>query len=247
MTRREGTALVVGATSDIGLAIADRLASQGRPLQLAARDVQRLEREANHLRVRQDVDVTVHRCDVLAADAGASLLDELDPMPEVAICVVGLLGDQREAETDLSAAEVVMRTNYVGPALLLGELAERFERRRSGVLVGVSSVAGDRGRAANYVYGSAKAGLTSFLSGLRSRLADANVHVVTVKPGFVRTRMTAGMALPGWLTASPADVADDVVKAIRDRRSVIYVRRVWRFIMLAVRFAPEGIFKRLRF
>ena len=236
---------MIGATSDIGRAIAARLASQGRPLQLAARDVGRLEREANHLRVQREVDVTVHRCDVLAADAGASMLDELDPMPEVVICVVGLLGDQREAERDLSTAEVLMRTNYVGPALLLGELAKRLERRRNGVLVGVSSVAGDRGRAANYVYGSAKAGLTAFLSGLRSRLADSNVHVVTVKPGFVRTRMTAGMALPARLTADPTEVAHGVMKAIRYRRDVVYVRRVWRPVMLAIRAIPEGVFKRL--
>ena len=246
MTRRDGAALVIGATSDIGRAIAERLARQGRPLQLAARDSAQLEREANHLRVRWGADVSVHRCDVLAADAGTSLLDELDPLPEVAVCVVGMLGDQREAEMNPAAAELVMRTNYIGPALLLGALGERFERRGAGVIVGVSSVAGERGRAANYVYGSAKGGISAFLSGLRSRLAGADVHVVTVKPGFVRTRMTAGMTLPAHLTAGPMEVADRVVEAIRKRRDVVYVRRVWRPIMLAVRAIPEGLFKRLK-
>ena len=246
MTRRDGAALVIGATSDIGRAIAERLARQGRPLQLAARDSAQLEREANHLRVRWGADVSVYRCDVLADDAGTSLLDELDPLPEVAVCVVGMLGDQREAETSPAAAELVMRTNYIGPALLLGALGERFEQRGAGVIVGVSSVAGERGRAANYVYGSAKAGFSAFLSGLRSRLAGADVHVVTVKPGFVRTRMTAGMTLPVHLTAGPMEVADRVVEAIRKRRDVVYVRRVWRPIMLAVRAIPEGLFKRLK-
>lgn len=261
MTNRTATALVVGATSDIGRALARRLADLGYALQLAAREAEQAEREARDLRVRAEMPnrgtraggplrekivVTVHRCDVLDVDGGLSLLDELDPLPDVAVCVVGLLGDQAESLRDPAAAQRVMRTNYIGPALLLGALAERFEQRGSGVLVGVSSVAGERGRATNYVYGSAKAGFTAFLSGLRSRLADSGVHVVTVKPGFVRTRMTDGMALPAWLTATPAEVASAVVEAIQRRREVVYVRRVWCPIMFAIRALPERFFKRMK-
>lgn len=246
MTQPSGTVLVIGATSDIGRAIAEQLASQGCSLQLAGRDLARLEREAHHLRDWWSAAVSVHGCDVQAVDAGISLLDELEPLPEVAVCVVGRLGHQRDAETRPAEAESVMRANYLGPALLLGALAERFEQRGAGVIVGISSVAGERGRASNYVYGSAKAGLSAFLSGLRSRLAPANVHVVTVKPGFVHSRMTAGLTLPAPLTASPTEVADRVVEAIRKRRDVIYVRRVWHPIMLAIRAIPEGVFKRLK-
>ena len=245
MNERAETALVIGATSDIGRAIARTLADAGWAVQLAARDRARLEREARDVRVRAQAAVSVHRCDVLDADGGVSMLDELDPLPGVAVCVVGMLGDQAESQRDLAAAERVMRTNYVGPALLMGALAERFEQRGSGVLVGVSSVAGERGRAANYVYGSAKAGFTAFLSGLRNRLAGAGVHVVTVKPGFVRTRMTDGMDLPARLTAQPDEVAPSVLRAVRRRRDVVYVRRVWRPIMLIVRAVPERLFKRM--
>ena len=241
-----GTALVVGATSDIGRAVARRLARDGCALQLAARDVEALAGEVRDLRAAAGGAVTAHRCDVLDADGGASLLDALDALPDVAVCVVGMLGDQRAARRDGAAAERIMRTNYVGPALLTAALAERFERRGSGVLVGVSSVAGDRGRASNYVYGSAKAGFSAFLSGLRSRLAGSGVHVVTVKPGYVRTRMTRGMDLPPRLTAEPDEVARAVVRAIRRRRDVVYVRRVWRVIMLAVRALPERVFKRMK-
>ncbi len=240
------TALVIGATSDIGRAIACQLARDGAALQLAARDPVALEREARDLRVRTGASVTLHRCDVLQADGDTSLLNELDPLPDVAVCVVGLLGRQAESARDVAAAERVMRTNYVGPALLMGALAERFEQRGSGVLVGVSSVAGERGRAANYVYGSAKAGFTAFLSGLRNRLAASGVHAVTVKPGFVRTRMTDGMDLPAWLTATPEEVAVAVVEAIHRRRDVVYVRRIWRLIMLVMRALPERIFKRMQ-
>ncbi len=241
--KRPGTALVVGATSDVGRAVARRLARDGCALQLAARDTEALAGEVRDLRAATAGAVTAHRCDVLDADGGVSLLDGLDTLPDVAVCVVGMMGDERAARRDGAAAERIMRTNYVGPALLTAALAERFERRGSGVLVGVSSVAGDRGRASNYVYGSAKAGFSAFLSGLRNRLAGSGVHVVTVKPGYVRTRMTRGMDLPPRLTAEPDEVARAVVRAIRRRRDVVYVRRVWRVIMLVVRALPERVFK----
>ena len=240
------TALVIGATSDIGRAIARKLGENGWMLQLAARDSTRLEREARDIRLRTGATVVLRRCDVLDEDNGVSMIDALDPLPDVAICVVGLLGDQQESQRDRAAAERAMRTNYVGPALLMGALAERFEARGGGVLVGVGSVAGDRGRAANYVYGSSKAGFAAFLSGLRSRLAGSGVHVVTIKPGFVRTRMTEGMALPARLTAEPEEVAVATVQAIRRRRNVVYVRRVWRWIMLVIGALPESVFKRMK-
>ena len=245
MADRRATALVIGATADIGRAIARRLADGGWTLQIAARNPARLEREAQDLRVRTGVTVTAHHCDVLEDDGGASMLNALDPFPDIAVCVVGLLGDQAENQQNLATAERVMRTNYVGPVLLMGMLAERFEQRGSGVLVGVSSVAGDRGRAVNYIYGSAKAGVTAFLSGLRNRLAGSGVHVVTVKPGFVRTRMTDGMNLPAGLTAEPEEVAAAVVKAIRRRRDVVYAPYVWQLVMLVLRAVPERFFKRI--
>lgn len=246
MSRGIDMALVIGATSEIGRAIAHRLAGEGYALQLAGRDPSGIRREANDLRLRTGAVVTSHRCDVLCADGGVSLLDALDPFPEVAVCVVGLLGRQKESERDGAAAQTVMRTNYLGPALLMGALAARFEQRGGGVLVGVSSVAGERGRAANYVYGSAKAGFTAFLSGLRNRLSASGVHVVTVKPGFVRTRMTDGLDLPERLTATPEEVAEAVAGAIRHRRDVIYVRRIWRWIMWIIRAMPERVFKKMK-
>ena len=167
------TALIIGATSDIGRAIARRLARDGCALQLAARHTEDLAGEVQDMRARTAGAVTAHRCDVLDADGGVSLLDALEVLPDVAVCVVGLAGDQRAAQADGAVAQRVMRTNYVGPALLMGALAERFEHRGRGVLAGVSSVAGDRGRASNYVYGSAKAGFSAFLSGLRNRLAGS--------------------------------------------------------------------------
>jgi hypothetical protein len=141
----------------------------------------------------------------------------------------------------------VLLSNFNGPANLLALIANRFAARGSGTIVGVSSVAGDRGRARNYVYGAAKAGFTAFLSGLRARFARSRLRVVTVKPGYVRTRMTDGMALSPLLTASPEQVALAIRRAELAGRSVIYVGWKWRVIMTIVRMIPEPIFKRLGF
>ena len=241
-----GTALVVGATSDIGRAVARRLAGDFAIVQLAARDAGRLGAEARDLRLRGRAEVREYACDVLEPDGGASLVESLDPLPDVVVCVVGLMHPQREAERTGRLAGDVMRTNYVGPAMLFLALGEAFERRGAGVLVGVSSVAGDRGRQSNYLYGSAKAGFSAFLSGLRNRLAARGVHVMTVKPGFVRTRMTDGMDLPGLLTVEPAAVAEAVVRALRRRRDVVYVPGWWRLAMWLVGAIPEALFKRLK-
>lgn len=139
-----------------------------------------------------------------------------------------------------------MRSNCEGPASILAVLANGFEARGGGTLVGISSVAGDRGRATNYIYGSAKAGFTAFLSGLRNRLAKRGVHVVTVLPGFVATQMTEGMDLPAKLTAEPSEVAEAIASAVESKKDVIYVRPIWRLIMMIIRTIPERVFKRMK-
>jgi short-subunit dehydrogenase len=237
--------LIIGAHSDIGRAIASDYAKAGRPLILAARNIKRLEPDAVDLRIRHDLDVQLVEFDLLETDKHAALLDSLSPFPGTVVSVAGLLGDQKVSETDPTEAERVMRTNYLDPALLLDRIAARMETGGGGTIVGISSVAGDRGRASNYIYGSAKAGFTAYLSGLRNRMAKRGVHVVTVKPGFVDTRMTAGMKLPPLLTAKPEEVARAVLRAEAGRRDVIYVRPIWRLVMAIIKAIPEKVFKRL--
>ena len=240
------TVLILGATSDIGRAIAHEYAMHGYALKLAARDSTRLNRDAEDLHVRHDVPVSIYEFDALRTGAHERFVDSLHPLPDTAICVVGLLGDQKESERKVEAAEVVLRTNFIGPANVLSILANRFEARGYGTIVGISSVAGDRGRASNYIYGSAKAGFTAFLSGLRQRLHSKNVKVVTVKPGFVATRMTKNLDLPILLTARPEEVAARIYTADQKKTNVIYVRWIWRPIMLALRALPEWVFVRIR-
>lgn len=237
--------LILGGRSDIGLATAHRFAAVGHPIQIAARHVDGLATDKSDIALRHGVSVTLHEFDALDSASHASFVDSLPELPAIAICVVGILGDQKEAESDLAAASLIMRSNYEGPASIMAILANRFEARGSGTLVGISSVAGDRGRASNYVYGSAKAGFTAFLSGLRNRLAGKGVHVMTVLPGFVATRMTAGMDLPAKLTAQPVAVAAAIEAGVRKQRNIIYVKPVWALVMLIIRNIPEMIFKKL--
>lgn len=240
------TVLILGATSDIGRTIAGEFARNGYDLQLAARNAATLAQDAEDLRLRHGCGISALTCDVL--DPPEQLSDwvsALDPLPDVAVCVVGLLGQQASDQNDPAAADLVMRSNYNGPAAVMAALANRFAARGCGILVGIGSVAGERGRATNYIYGSAKAGFSAFLSGLRNRLARQGVHVLTVKPGFVDTRMTAGMTLPPALTARPDEVGRAVFAACKARRDVIYVRPIWRLIMAIIRAIPEALFKRM--
>jgi NAD(P)-dependent dehydrogenase (short-subunit alcohol dehydrogenase family) len=185
------TLLLIGGTSDIGRATALRYAEAGWRILLAARNEQEARRNAEDIAARTGAEVTTYSLDILQTDHFESFLDSLPHLPNTAVCVVGELGDQARGQSDLAHATLLLRTNFEGPVLLLGAIAERFLARGSGTIVGVSSVAGDRGRASNYLYGAAKAGLTAFLSGLRNRLAPKRLRVITVKPGFVRTQMTA--------------------------------------------------------
>jgi len=245
--RETGSVLVLGATSDIGRAIAHAYAKAGRPVILAARQAQRLEPDLKDIAIRYGVKATRAEFDVLETSKHGAFLDSLGELPATIVCVVGFMGDQAESEKDPIAAEKVMRSNYVGPASILAIAANRMIARGHGVLIGISSVAGDRGRARNYVYGSAKAGFTAYLSGLRQRLSGSGVSIITVKPGYVATRMTAGMNLPKALTAESGEVAQAVLDAELKGRDVIYVRPVWRLVMAIICALPERVFKKTKF
>lgn len=240
------TVIILGARSDIGRATAHCFAAAGYGVQLAARDAQSLENDRSDIAIRYDVEVTLHDIDALDIASHAAFVDKLPALPDVAVCVIGFMGEQGENEQSVQQMTTVLRSNFEGPASLFTLLANRFEQRGSGTLVGVSSVAGIRGRATNYVYGSAKAGFTAFLSGLRNRLAKKGVHVVTVLPGFVDTRMTEGMDLPKRLTAKPEEVGAAILAAVNKGRDVIYVRPIWRLIMLIIRHIPERLFKKMK-
>ena len=160
-------------------------------------------------------------------------------------CSVGYLGDQKKAEQDIRECDLIMQANFNGLLPMLTSTAQYFKQQRSGSIMVVSSVAGERGRCSNYCYGSSKAAMTAFLSGMRCSLLAYNVHVMTIKPGYVATRMVAHKKLPPYITASTQRVAKDIVKGFKRRSSVVYTMWLWRYIMAVVRLIPEFIFKRL--
>ena len=235
--------VILGARSDIGRAIARRYAESGCAIVLAARQADTLGTDRADLEIRYRVPVSLAEFDVTDTDPDRFFAG-LDATPSTVVMVAGFLGVQTAAETDDALSAEIMQTNYSGPARFLLAAARVMESRGGGCIIGISSVAGDRGRRSNFVYGSAKAGLSAFLSGLRNRLAG-KIHVITVKPGFVATRMTAGMKQPPILTAQPEEVAEAVFNAQVEGRDIVYVRPIWRFIMLIIRLIPEKLFKRL--
>lgn len=242
---KQSTILILGAASDVARALAHRYAAAGWHLHLAARNADRLQADISDLALRYDATAQAWEFDASDYDSHLSFWQQLDPLPDVVVCVFGFLGDQERANKDWAHASEIMAVNYVGAASILQVAANALEAKQSGTIVGIGSVAGDRGRASNYIYGSAKAGFAAFLSGLRNRLHSHGVHVLTVKPGYIRTAMTEGMKLPGPITASPDQVANDIFQAVEKKKNVIYTLWMWRYLMLIIRAIPERIFKTL--
>jgi len=235
--------LIVGAKSDIAKATAREYAKNGYDLYLASRDSNELEEFANDIRVRTQKEVQIVELDILDYKTHQAFYDNLDEKPLGVISAIGYLGEQQKAQLNFEEAQTIMDTNYTGVVSLFNIIANDFEKRKSGFIVGISSVAGDRGRKSNYIYGSAKSALTAYLSGLRNRLYDAQVQVLTVKPGFVATKMTEGMDLPKKLTAKPEEVAEDIYKAQQKGKNVIYTKWIWRYVMMIIKMIPEWKFK----
>ena len=235
-------ALVVGATSSLAQALCRVLAKRGYSLTLAGRDEEELQLLASDIAVRFGSECRLMRADLAAPDFSpeecVALAGEFDSL----ILATGDMGNGDNR--DLVNLSYVTHLNYTVPAQLAAAAAEQMAARGGGTIVVISSVAGDRGRQSNYAYGSAKAALSTFASGLRNRYAKERVHVLTVKPGFVDTPMTWGMKSP--LIAARESVAETIARAMKKKKNVIYTPFFWRFIMLIIRHIPEPIFKRLK-
>ena len=237
--------LIVGAESDIAKAIAKQYVKNGFDLYLAARYKDELDYFSKDLMVRSQRNIKLLEINILDSDSHQRFYDQLEEKPLGVICTVGYLGDQHNAQHNLLESKKIIDTNYTGIVSLFNIIANDFEKRKHGFMVAISSVAGDRGRKSNYIYGSAKAGLTAYLSGLRNRLFKTGVHVLTVKPGFVNTKMTKGMNLPSILTAQPNEIATAVFKAVEKKKNTIYIKPIWWLIMKIIKTLPEWKFKRM--
>jgi short-subunit dehydrogenase len=247
LTKLTRKILVLGATSGIAEATCRIWASQGAQLFLVARNPEKLESVAADLRTRGAAYVGTAVADLDDTDRHTELLthaiNSLTGM-DVAYLAHGILGDQPLAEQDFNHAAQIIHTNFVAPVSLLTWLANFCVQRHAGTLAVISSVAGDRGRKSNYVYGASKAGLSAFLSGLRNRIDREGVTVLTIKPGPVRTSMTAAMK-GSEKFADPNKVAAAIVKAIDNRADNLYVPFFFQPIMFIIRNIPDRLFKKL--
>mgnify|MGYP001826770061 CR=1 FL=1 len=239
--------LILGATSPIARALAGEYASAGHSVFVAARDVDEADRIAADLSIRHGVQASAGRFDALEMDDHADFLDTAEAIVgpiDVAVLAFGAMGEQEESQRDISLARKVIDTNYTGAVSICEALAASMSSRGSGSIIGISSVAGERGRKSNYIYGSAKGALTLYLGGLRNRLADEGVNVLTVKLGFVDTRMTFGMQTPLPI-AAPEDAAKAIFAAESSGREILYYPKFWAPIMGIIRAIPERIFKKM--
>ncbi|QXG49808.1 SDR family oxidoreductase [Pseudomonas viridiflava] len=240
--------LIIGATSAIAHACARLWAAQGCDFFLVARSADRLQVTAADLEGRGARAVTLHEMDATHfAEHPRMLADCLRVLGQIDVVLIahGTLPDQRACEQDVGLALQEFITNSASVIALLTLLARHFELQRCGTLAVISSVAGERGRPSNYLYGAAKAAVSTFCDGLQARLFKVGVHVLTIKPGFVDTPMTQGLSLPAALLAQPEQVAERIVNGIARQSTSLYAPGFWALIMLVIRSIPQPLFKRL--
>jgi short-subunit dehydrogenase len=239
--------LIIGATSAIAEHCARIWAAKGDALHLVARNEQRVQTIAADLKVRGASEVTTYCTDLNDMEKHDELLDKADGSLgslDIVLVAHGTLSNQKACELSVEETLAEIHTNALSTVSLLTLIANRFEAKRNGTICVISSVAGDRGRASNYVYGSAKAMVTAFTSGLRQRLHKSNVTVVTIKPGFVDTPMTSDFK-KGLLWANPNAVAKSILKAIDSQKTEVYVPGFWWAIMMLIRMIPNEIFRKV--
>ena len=238
--------LILGANSDVAYAVAKTFAKHKKAdVYLASRDMKLLEKKAKDLKIRYETRAACLYFDAMDFESHLEFYQSLDPKPDGVVYTAGYMPEQEAAQKDFNEAKKIFEINFSGAAAILEIVADDFQKRGHGFIIGISSVAGERGRQSNYIYGASKAAFTAYLSGLRNRLFKKNVQVLTVLPGFINTKMTESMDLPGLLTAQPEEVAEDIYKALRKNRDILYTKWFWRWIMSVIKGIPEKIFKRM--
>jgi decaprenylphospho-beta-D-erythro-pentofuranosid-2-ulose 2-reductase len=238
--------LILGANSDIAISCAKKFAKEGYNLYLASRNEFECEKNASNIALRYQIETQCIKFDAIDFQSHNLIYQNLKIKPVGVIVAFGFMASQIDAQKDFNLSKCMIDTNYVGSLSILEVISSEFEKRKSGFIIGISSVAGDRGRLSNYIYGSTKAAFTVYLAGLRHRLVKSNIHVLTVKPGFVLTKMTEGLDLPKLLTSSSDKVADAIYKAANKKKPIIYVSPIWRYIMLIIIHLPNFIFNRTK-
>ncbi|MFL2534280.1 MAG: SDR family NAD(P)-dependent oxidoreductase [Alphaproteobacteria bacterium] len=232
--------LILGANSDVGICLIKSLYNYECNLFLASRNIENLKKITTNDNFNLDKINFIH-LDVLSEASISSLFESNIEIPDIIISCIGYLNDKN------SNLSKILQTNFEGPVTIINKYVERFALRGYGTIVGVSSIAGERGRAKNYLYSSAKSGFTSYLSGLRSKYNHKNINVITVIPGFIDTKMTRDLNLNKLITSSPELVADKILKAIIKGKKIEYISFFWLFVSVILKNLPDFIIRNIKF
>lgn len=239
--------IILGSNSEVAQAFVEKALSDGEKypvIYLLTSHRETTEKFAKHIEVKFLQNWEIIDLDLMK-EIDFSTLEKVNS--DLLFCAAGFLGEgTEEALYDYKNSEKIISINFAKLVPVINFFAEKMERQRFGTIIGLSSVAGDRGRQSNFIYGSSKAAFTAYLSGLRNYLFDKKVHVLTVKPGFMDTKMTEGLPLNPKLTASPKQAATYIYKAFKKQKNVVYVLPIWGLIMLIIKNIPEFIFKKMK-
>lgn len=239
--------LILGANSDVGQELAKIFAqNEHASIYMGSRELGLLEKSCTDIKIRYKVDAEYFSFDATDYDSHVAFYEKLDPKPDGIVLAFGYLGDQQLAQQDFYEARKIIETNFLGAVSILEIIAADFARRNHGFIIALSSVAGERGRQSNYIYGAAKGALTIYLSGLRNRLYKKNVRVISILPGMIRTKMTEHLDLPDKLLAEPEEIAQDIYKGFKKGKDIIYAKWYWKWIMAVIKLIPEKVFKMMR-
>ena len=238
--------LILGAKSDIAIETSKIYARNGWDLILAGRNInEQLLTFKDHLISEFDCNIELCELDILDYKSHEKIIKSLKNKPTGIISYIGYLGDQKSAETDYTETKKIIDSNFTGLISIINIFANYFSIKKKGFIIVITSVAGDRGRKSNYIYASAKSALNTYLSGLRNRLCSKNILLSTIKPGYVKTKMTKELELPAILSVTPKYVAKKVFKAQQKNIEEMYIPGIWLFIMFVIKLIPEKIFKNL--
>jgi decaprenylphospho-beta-D-erythro-pentofuranosid-2-ulose 2-reductase len=238
--------LILGASSDVAMSVARKFAACKFDIYLASRNSERLKPLQTDLNIRYGIRCSVYEFDAVDLEKHETFLLSLPELPNITVCSFGYLGDEQKARQELTESIKILHVNFAGAVIVLNIIGNLYKSKNEGCIIGISSVAGERGRSSNYIYGSAKAGFTAYLSGLRNALYPYNVSVITILPGFISSKMTAHLNLPKTLTSTPDEVADRIISAYKKKKDVVFVKWYWRWIIYIIKAIPESIFKRLK-
>jgi hypothetical protein len=236
--------LIVGAKNEVAKELAKIYAKEGNNLYLSGRNINKLKDFADDLIKNNNINIKLKELDIEKFNTHQDFCDSLEEKLDGVIILTGYYPDPKTAAHDWDSTCRAVSVNYTGPMSILNIISHDMENRRKGFIIGVSSVSGDRGRRKNYIYGSSKSAFSTYLSGLRNRLHKSGVHVLTVKPGFIDTKISEKNNFPRILSAQPIEIAKDIYKAQQSKKDVVYTKWLWRYIMFIVKNIPEFIFKR---